>query len=243
MTTTPFGQDLAAAAATMRGHDTMGQAAKDWEAEAKRLAGELEALSAKYEPFDDAMGEIFAICLEHVPEDFETEEVARDEEGTVQDYQVVARNVLRIVKAAIDWSRNCEAEAEAPRDGAGGERPQAVDWDESDFQPADMTCDEIYVGTRKYLAIDKVEEALDQVREAALREAMSAVNRTAAPIAGTPYSAGGRRFAEAVEARLKLPRPRLVDTTICRAHQQGREEVQGAIKTALGIEECQCHDD
>lgn len=98
------------------------------------------------------------------------------------------------------------AETQGVPDEVEAQGQPLFDWSDDDFEPADASMDAICMGTRKYVAADKMEESLDKVREDALREAISAVNRTAAPIVGTPYSAGGRRFAEAIELLLKKPR-------------------------------------
>lgn len=214
MSSTTLGSSFAAVAKLMRGNDTVSGAAREWEAEASQMRAERDAaqaelaeLKAKFEPFDDAMGEIFSLCLEHLQEDIEIEVVSAAEEGTEKDCAAVARNVLRIVRAAL--AQACKADAaEGPdthhaahevSDGAQG-------WSDDDFHPADMSCDELYCGTRKYLAIDRVEKSLDETRADALQEAIFAVNCTAAPVVGTPYAVGGRLFAEAIRARLKISR-------------------------------------
>lgn len=162
MKSTDFGQDLAAASGLMRGCPTVAAAAKGWMEDAKKLGEERDRLLAAVKPFDDAMEEIFSMCLAHAPEDFEIHAVSAEKLETAEDYEVAARNAVRIVEAVI-------------------------------------------VELTKATGA-KTEKALDDARLDGMREAIGAVSRTAAPVQGTPYSVGGRRFAEAIELQMLQPR-------------------------------------
>lgn len=202
MSPSTLGSTLTAAAKLLRGNDTVAGAARDWEAEATRMRVErdeanaqLAALQAKFEHFDNAMGEIFSLCLDHLPDDIELQIVKPEDSGTAEDCAAAARNVLRHVRAVLARQRGTQ-------DGAAADSgPGAAAFDGA-----------------------KMERLLDEARTDALQEAILAVNRTAAPVVGTPYSVGGRLFAEAIRERLKQQRPAKVGSRGTSAPSRNRSD-------------------
>lgn len=74
---------------------------------------------------------------------------------------------------------------------------------DEDFAPATMASDEVYIGTRKYVAEDRIQTLTGAARDTALADATRVVACVAAPVVGTPYAVGGRLFAEAIDALRK----------------------------------------